>query len=452
LGINQFADWETGASYEMVKLLGHGSYGQVASAIHKESGKKVAIKKMDGVFEDEVDCKRILRELALLRRLKHPYVVELFEVIEPKDRAAFDTLYVVMELAESDLKKVIKSAIHLTLKHIQLVVYNLFCAIKFLHSANVLHRDLKPANVLVNEDCSVKICDFGLARSIAGVESSELIIKKGYDKDDDKNEATEDVVMAGAEPAKITPHEPEEKPAAEMTQAEKRKLMTERLKKTKNERKNLKRELTGHVVTRWYRAPELILLEKEYGPAIDVWSVGCIFAELLGMMKESAPTYLDRKPLFPGKSCFPLSPDRAAQEEKHGFPVSKNDQLSVIFDVIGTPNDEDISFVTDGKAQEYLQTFKHTPRGDLTDLYPGAGPEAIDLLNKILVFNPYFRLSIAECLDHEFFKKFRKPEKETNSTDNIIFDWESEELDKDRLRELFLEEIDYFKSNPPRLN
>jgi mitogen-activated protein kinase 1/3 len=405
---------------------------------------------MDGVFEDEVDCKRILRELALLRRLKHPYVVELFEVIEPRDRAAFDTLYVVMELAESDLKKVIKSAIHLTLKHIQLVVYNLFCAIKFLHSANVLHRDLKPANVLVNEDCSVKICDFGLARSIAGVESSELIIKKGYDKEDDKNEASEDVVMAGAEPAKI--QEEEAKPAAELTTAEKRKLMTERLKKTKNERKNLKRELTGHVVTRWYRAPELILLEKEYGPAIDVWSVGCIFAELLGMMKESAPTYLDRKPLFPGKSCFPLSPDRAAQEEKHGFPVSKNDQLSVIFDVIGTPNDEDISFVTDAKAQEYLQTFKHTPRGDLSDLYPGAGPEAIDLLNKILVFNPYFRLSIAECLDHEFFKKFRKPEKEINSTDNIVFDWESEELDKDRLRELFLEEIDFFKSNPPRLN
>lgn len=228
--------------------------------------------------------------------------------------------------------------------------------------------------------------------------------------------------------------------------------MTERLKKTKGDRKNMKRELTGHVVTRWYRAPELILLEKEYGPAIDVWSVGCIFAELLGMMKESAPTYLDRKPLFPGKSCFPLSPDRAAQEEKHGFPVSKNDQLSVIFDVIGTPSEDDISFVTDGKAQEYLQTFRYTARGDLTGIYPGAGPEAIDLLNKILVFNPYFRLSIAECLDHEFFKKFRKPEKELDSTENIAFDWENEELDKDRLRELFLEEIDFFKSNPPKLN
>ena len=109
------------------------------------------------------------------------------------------------------------------------------------------------------------------------------------------------------------------------TEEDKRKEMTKRLMRTKEIRKNMKRELTGHVVTRWYRAPELILLEKDYGPAIDMWSVGCIFAELLGMMKESAPTYLDRKPLFPGKSCFPLSPDRNAREERKGFPFSKND-------------------------------------------------------------------------------------------------------------------------------
>jgi mitogen-activated protein kinase 1/3 len=187
LNINQFADWEVGENYELVKILGQGSYGQVASAIYKPTGKKVAIKKMDGVFDDEVDCKRILREVTLLRRLKHPYVVELFDLIEPKDHTSFDTLYVVLELAESDLKKVIKSAIHLQLKHIQLVVYNLFCAVRYLHSANVLHRDLKPANILVNEDCSVKICDFGLARSIAGVESASLLLhqsKRFVNKDD----------------------------------------------------------------------------------------------------------------------------------------------------------------------------------------------------------------------------------------------------------------------------
>jgi mitogen-activated protein kinase 1/3 len=107
-------------------------------------------------------------------------VVELFDLIEPKNMETFDTLYVVLELAESDLKKVIKSAIHLQLKHIQLVVYNLLCAVKYLHSANVLHRDLKPANILVNEDCSVKICDFGLARSIAGVESAAVLVSKKF--------------------------------------------------------------------------------------------------------------------------------------------------------------------------------------------------------------------------------------------------------------------------------
>lgn len=109
----------------------------------------------------------------------------------------------------------------------------------------------------------------------------------------------------------------------------------------------MKRELTGHVVTRWYRAPEIILLEKDYGPAIDIWSIGCVFAELLGMMKEHAPTFVDRKPLFPGKSCFPLSPAKQATEQRLGFPHSSADQLSVIFKVIGTPSEQDSSFVTD---------------------------------------------------------------------------------------------------------
>jgi mitogen-activated protein kinase 1/3 len=68
---------------------------------------------MDGVFEDEVDCKRILREVNLLRKLNHPYVINILDVIEPKNLETFDTIYVVLELAESDLKKVIKSAIHL---------------------------------------------------------------------------------------------------------------------------------------------------------------------------------------------------------------------------------------------------------------------------------------------------------------------------------------------------
>ena len=133
---------------------------------------------MENIFDDETDCKRILREVSLLRKLQHPFVVDLVEILYPSDPETFSTLYVVMEYAESDLKKIIKSNINLEMLHIQTIIYNLLCAIKYLHESNVLHRDLKPANVLINEDCTVKLCDYGLARSISSQSSTELILSK----------------------------------------------------------------------------------------------------------------------------------------------------------------------------------------------------------------------------------------------------------------------------------
>merc|ERR550539_1463229 len=82
-------------------------------------------------------------------------------------------------------------------------------------------------------------------------------------------------------------------------------------------------------------------------------------------MKQSAPTYLDRKPLFPGKSCFPLSPDRHARIQANGFPVAKDDLLAVIFEILGTPTEEDTSYVTDAKAIGYLKSFTAIERVDL---------------------------------------------------------------------------------------
>ena len=164
----------------------------------------------------------------------------------------------------------------------------------------VIHRDLKPANILVNEDCSVKLCDYGLARSRTGVESAEMILKKSeLEEKTERIENNGDMNMSmsslggssiggGDAPMK------DDKEEENKTDEKKKDDMRARLVKTKEQRKNMKRELTGHVVTRWYRAPEIILLEKDYGPAIDIWAVGCIFAELLGMMKENAPTFLDR--------------------------------------------------------------------------------------------------------------------------------------------------------------
>ena len=104
-------------------------------------------------------------------------------------------------------------------------------------------------------------------------------------------------------------------------------------------RPNLSRQLTKHVVTRWYRAPELILIQP-YASAVDIWSLGCIFGELLSMQEGSVPNYQDRVPLFPGGSCYPLSGDHVSTDTKEW-----QDQLSVIFSVIGMPSEQDLMSV-----------------------------------------------------------------------------------------------------------
>lgn len=87
-----------------------------------------------------------------------------------------------------------------------------------------------------------------------------------------------------------------------------------------------KNNLTAHVSTRWYRAPELIILERKYSNAIDIWSVGCILGELMTMMED----FSARKPLFPGKACYPLSPPKTPDmnyKKINDFPHSVHDQL-----------------------------------------------------------------------------------------------------------------------------
>jgi mitogen-activated protein kinase 1/3 len=440
-----------GPDYAIEKMLGTGSYGKVALATKKSQGIKVAIKRMDNIFEDETDCKRILREISLMRLLRHPFLVDLVEVIYPFKPQTFSTLYIVMGYAESDLKKIIKSSINLEMLHIQTIIYNLLCAVKFLHDSNVLHRDLKPANVLLNEDCTIKLCDYGLARSTTGIQSAEIIIRK---QQKDRSSSEEDfdspiqLKQGGFRQMEIPSPQPVASPKTPSESKEETKEdLRNRLVKTKDARRNMKRELTGHVVTRWYRAPEIILLEKDYGPGIDIWAVGCIFAELLGMMQENAPTFMDRQPLFPGKSCFPLSPAKNPQEQRQGFPFSNQDQLAVIFAVVGTPSESDKSYVTDQKALEYLETFQYQPKIDLVTKYPGSSAEAIDFLSKVLVFNPYFRISLEECFEHPLFAQVRNKEKENMQVTPVNLAFEKEELNREKLRKLILNECQMSKQH-----
>ena len=113
--------------------------------------------------------------------------------------------------------------------------------------------------------------------------------------------------------------------------------------------------------------------------------------------------------------------------------------------MLGTPNEDDCSFVTDQKALGYLKSFVPIERIDFFKKYPGASPDAIDLINRMLQFNPYFRISVDDALNHPFFNKVKKPHKEVLSDVKISLEFESEHLDRDKLRELFCMIIGEYK-------
>ncbi|EEE66333.1 hypothetical protein OsJ_22609 [Oryza sativa Japonica Group] len=160
-----FTEYGEASQYQIQEVIGKGSYGVVAAAVDTRTGERVAIKKINDVFEHVSDATRILREIKLLRLLRHPDIVEIKHIMLPPSRREFQDIYVVFELMESDLHQVIRANDDLTPEHYQFFLYQLLRALKYIHAANVFHRDLKPKNILANSDCKLKICDFGLARA-----------------------------------------------------------------------------------------------------------------------------------------------------------------------------------------------------------------------------------------------------------------------------------------------
>lgn len=334
--------FEIDTKYMPIKPIGRGAYGIVCSSINGETNEKVAIKKINNAFDNRIDALRTLRELKLLRHLRHENVIALKDIMMPTHRRSFKDVYLVYELMDTDLHQIIKSSQALSNDHCQYFLFQLLRGLKYLHSANILHRDLKPGNLLINANCDLKICDFGLAR----------------------------------------------------TRNRKDQFMTE------------------YVVTRWYRAPELLLCCDNYGTSIDVWSVGCIFAELLG-----------RKPIFPGTECL--------------------NQLKLIINVLGTMDDADLNFIDNPKARKYIKTLPYTPAIPLSNMYPNANPLAIDLLQKMLVFDPSKRISVTEALQHPYMSALYDPS--ANPPAQVPLDLDiDEDLGENMIRELMWQEMLYY--------
>lgn len=379
----------------------------------------VAIKQMKHVFEDSTDAKRAYREIHILRHLKHPSVVALLDVMcsaidhtylllhrqlvdagaVPPPPRHLGNLYLVFEFMDSDLGKIMKSNQYLSDEHVQYLLLQILDGLSYIHQTNVIHRDLKPANVLVScADCTVKIADFGLSRVVG----SDLIVTHydaevessgsgdaGFMSEDEETQnppvqlPVTSVAGSSATAAPATESGPPRLPSSMSLRSNAPSMPPSRLEALPPPLP-LKRGLTKHVITRWYRAPEVILLQP-YTAAVDIWSVGCIFAELLNLLKDNVADYRRRRALFPGESCGELSaddlatvqrkrmaqgmgalPDSSADEEdehqqllQESFGNEKS-QLNIIFDVIGTPSDRDLRHI-DSRTLSFLRTVRPRP-------------------------------------------------------------------------------------------
>ena len=338
------------ARYIPGELIGSGAYGIILSAKDTQNNNQVvAIKKLKSI-SDIIDLKRIAREILIMKYCQHENIIPLFDVIihlnkNPKLNKIAD-VYLVMEKMDSDLQKIIASKQELSDEHYQFILYQILRALYFLHSANIIHRDFKPSNVLINEDCTVKLCDFGMSRAI-------------------------------------------------------------------QEEENI--SLTEYVVTRYYRAPEVMLSSHHYSKKIDVWSVGCAFAELLS-----------KKFMFPGDNYIA--------------------QIKLIIEVLGTQDDKDLNFISNSSAKNFVMQFKNIPKKNFNKILKCENPDAVDLVEKMLVFNPEKRYSIEQCLNHPYLKTMREGMEDPVFNGKVNLDFDDKNITLSELFVYLVKEISCFPS------
>ncbi|XP_028775824.1 mitogen-activated protein kinase 3 [Neltuma alba] len=331
--------FEVSAKYRPpIMPIGRGAYGIVCSLLNTETNESVAVKKIANAFDNLMDAKRTLREIKLLRHLDHENVIALRDVIPPPLRREFTDVYMAMELMDTDLHHIIRSNQILSEEHCQYFLYQILRGLKYIHSANIIHRDLKPSNLLLNANCDLKICDFGLARTT---------LENDF--------------------------------------------------------------MTEYVVTRWYRAPELLLNSSDYTSAIDVWSVGCIFMELM-----------NKKPLFPGK------------DHVH--------QMRLLTELLGTPTEADIGLVKNEDARRYIRQLPQYPRQSLARVFPHVHPLAIDLIDRMLTIDPTRRITVEEALAHPYLAKLHDAADEPVCAEPFNFDFEQNPLEEEQIKNMIYEE------------
>ncbi|EDV25811.1 Cyclin-dependent kinase 1 [Trichoplax sp. H2] len=289
--------------YLKIEKIGEGTYGVVYKGKNRNTQQLVALKKIRLENEEEGIPSTAIREVSLLKELKHPNIVDLIEVLYEESK-----LYLVFEFLDMDLKRYLdtlpkgKTIDAMLMKS---YLYQILLGVVYCHSHRVLHRDLKPQNLLINSKGCIKLADFGLGRAF-GV------------------------------PVRVYTHE---------------------------------------VVTLWYRAPEVLLGSTRYSCPLDIWSTGTIFAEM----------WL-RRPLFQGDSEI--------------------DELFRIFRILGTPDDDIWPGVS--SLPEFKSSFPKWSKQSYDTFVPNMSESGIDLLSKMLIYDPANRISGKRALSHPYFDDLDK--------------------------------------------
>lgn len=385
---------EGGAVVVLDRTLGSGAYGVVSKVkcikvegnSRAEFGEVYALKKIRNVFRNRTDAKRILRELCILRDMRqHDCIVRVIDILVPNDMKKFRDLYVVFELIDTDMARVFCSDQNFKMLHVKYFLYQILRALLYMHSANLVHRDLKPANVLVNEDCSLRVADFGLSRCITEIP-----------------EVARGEWLAG---------------------------------------KQLKKQLTQHMQTRWYRAPEVCLMEqrRETQFAMDIWGAGCIMGELFQMVVENQPNYRKRQALFRGSWSQKYSPRRK------GVSDPSNSQIGRIIQVVGSPSPDEYDHFG-AKAKDIVKAInKNGKHGEpnWAEKFPGTPAEGLDMLNQMLQFDPRKRLTVEQCLSHPFMAEVRQPVDELTLR-KVAYEFEDMNIESHLVRQLIIQEIIHY--------
>ncbi|KAF2721333.1 Pkinase-domain-containing protein [Polychaeton citri CBS 116435] len=314
--------------YELQReKLGEGTFGVVSKARSKKTGATFALKKI--LMHNEKDGFPItaLREVKLLKMLSHPNILKLEEMAVERQSADDKgktgkkraTLYMVTPYMDHDLSGMLTNPdIKLSEGQIKCYMLQLLEGLRYLHDSHILHRDMKAANILISNKGILQIADFGLARHYDGL-----------------------TPIAGRGNGEAV------------------------------------RDYTSLVVTRWYRPPELLLTLRRYTPAIDMWGVGCVFAEMF-----------ERKPILEGRTDV--------------------DQCHRIFQLVGSPNDQNMPGWSDLQGCEGTNTWEKK-RGDIDTRFKRIGPEGLDLLKSLLRLDWRKRVNAMDALQHPYFTVAQPP-------------------------------------------